>query len=191
MTILPDTADRVVVDHTRCTPDVHDRTAEGTEEQRLDDEGLLACNHCGRGIYYCANDEEHHHLDNPETGCFLIPAEIHAATTPGPTSVVSHAMWASARVLDAAGPLTPSEDDVTRWQQRMDRDPANVLAAVVESTLPILLRDLAATAGTRLGDELTGLTAALLAFERTDPAWNPTPPAAPSSPCPSSSGCPR
>lgn len=65
-----------LTNHIMCAPEDHDRDPEGTEGQRLDDEGLLACNHCGRRIFYCANTEEHHHLDNPEVGCFLIPTEV-------------------------------------------------------------------------------------------------------------------
>lgn len=42
----------------------------------LDDEGQpMTCGDCGRATYYDYGDEAYHHDNEPERGCFLIPAE--------------------------------------------------------------------------------------------------------------------
>lgn len=80
------------VDHATCRPDTHDRDP-GTDQvrpydqpcdkdgmlsdkQSVDADGLLACNDCGRPLFYCTNDEDYHHVD-PGVGCFLSGAWRH------------------------------------------------------------------------------------------------------------------
>lgn len=35
----------------------------------------MRCNDCGRPIFYDYADEDYHHVDEPERGCFLIGPE--------------------------------------------------------------------------------------------------------------------
>ena len=59
------------IDHSQCPAEAHDRSLPEGDEQAHADDGLLACNDCGRPAYYCTRDENYHHVD-PEAVCFLI-----------------------------------------------------------------------------------------------------------------------
>lgn len=76
-------------DHDACLPETHDRSlpddggrpygepydADGylSDKQSYGPDGLLACNNCGKPMFYCTNDEQYHHTD-PNVSCFLAPA---------------------------------------------------------------------------------------------------------------------
>lgn len=63
-----------MIDHTTCSPSAHDRSLpDPLDGQAIADDGGLACNDCGKPIYYCENDNQYHHVDPDAESCFLIP----------------------------------------------------------------------------------------------------------------------
>jgi hypothetical protein len=59
------------IDHSRCEPGAHDR--ELPPEQKVAEDGLMACNDCARPLFYCTNDEWYVHVD-PDAECFTVAA---------------------------------------------------------------------------------------------------------------------
>lgn len=63
------------IDHSTCAADAHDRTLSNDDQPLIAPDGLLACQDCGLPAFYCANDENFHHVDAAAPGCFLIHDE--------------------------------------------------------------------------------------------------------------------
>lgn len=66
-----------------CTVATHDhfgqieawRNGHGDDEPQPDSDELV-CGDCGALMFYDYADDQYHHLEHPEIGCFLIPPEI-------------------------------------------------------------------------------------------------------------------
>lgn len=71
---LPVVVGNRVAAHAECESTDHDRSVDGCDDtQKVDEDGLLACNHDGQPMFYCERTGRYHHLDPATPGCFLIP----------------------------------------------------------------------------------------------------------------------
>ncbi len=67
---------RLVCDPASCATETHDHTTPvDVEGNDVDPAVPMICGDCLRPAYYDYADDQYHHNQEPERGCFLIPSE--------------------------------------------------------------------------------------------------------------------